>query len=335
MNIIIKNQNYKMLDNSNIDVLKTLNGELTRKDLESNLINLYYKKVVIDITAIKNYYDTTALLNFLSYFDNPSKVILLLNDSEIVNSKNYLSNLIDNGYYNFTRSEGMLNYLVEHPNTLDDVLKYKEEMNMNPLVSNKSISVNETKNDIVSSRKKMTIIGIQNVTDHAGSTTLMYMFLKQLSLNYKVKAFEMFKQDAIYFRNDDILTSTSLDDLKMKIKALNDVEVVVVDLNGLAVDDLCDEIIYLIEPGVIRLNKLLKSNLNILEDIKSKKVVLNRSAIKNEEINEFEYETKMKVFYNLPNFNERRERLQSVDELLIKLGFSKQKPQKGFLGIFK
>ena len=38
----------------------------------------------------------------------------------------------------------------------------------------------------------------------------------------------------------------------------------------------------------------------------------------------FESQTGIKVFYNLINFDDRKERLLSVDKLLIKLGFGKQ-----------
>ena len=52
MNIIIKNRN-RVIDNAQIEVLKTLTGEFERKDLEEQLVNLTFNKVIIDITAIK------------------------------------------------------------------------------------------------------------------------------------------------------------------------------------------------------------------------------------------------------------------------------------------
>ena len=64
MNIIIKNRN-RVIDNAQIEVLKTLTGEFERKDLEEQLVNLTFNKVIIDITAIKNYYDHTSLFYFL------------------------------------------------------------------------------------------------------------------------------------------------------------------------------------------------------------------------------------------------------------------------------
>ena len=52
--------------------------------------------------------------------------------------------------------------------------------------------------------------------------------------------------------------------------------------------------------------------------------MLNRSALKDEEINYFEKETDLKVYYNLNNFDDKKDRLLSIDKLLIKLGFNKQ-----------
>ena len=61
-----------------------------------------------------------------------------------------------------------------------------------------------------------------------------------------------------------------------------------------------------------------------MEKIEGKKIVLNRSALQDDEINYFERQTGIKVFHNLINFDERKDRLLSVDKLLIKLGFDKQ-----------
>ena len=54
------------------------------------------------------------------------------------------------------------------------------------------------------------------------------------------------------------------------------------------------------------------------------KIVLNRSALKDEEINYFEKETGLNIYYNLTNFDDKKDRLLSIDRLLIKLGFNKQ-----------
>ena len=89
MNIIIKNRN-RVIDNAQIEVLKTLTGEFERKDLEEQLVNLTFNKVIIDITAIKNYYDPTSLFYFLSYFD--VNILLYLSNARAISS--YLPSLV-------------------------------------------------------------------------------------------------------------------------------------------------------------------------------------------------------------------------------------------------
>ncbi len=344
MNIIIKNQNSKVLSELQVDVIKTLEGEFNRSEIEQEFVNLFYNKVIIDITAIRNYYDSTSLFNFLSFFE-PNKVILLLNNSELVNSANYLSKLVEKGYYNFTKNASSIGYLIDHPNNLEDVKKFIVETNNNiPSINNEDINNNNNNNNMPNEfgsksrglfnslfgkkneeekETEKVIIGIQNITDHAGATTLMYMMVKQLSYNYKVKGIEMNKQDGIYFRDDHLIMATSIEDLKMQINVLKDEDVIIIDLNGNNADDICTHILYLIEPGTIRLNRLFKSNRAILDKVNNGKVILNRSAIKDEEINNLEYETKMKVFFNMPNFDERKERIQVIDELLNKLKLKK------------
>ena len=112
----------------------------------------------------------------------------------------------------------------------------------------------------------------------------------------------------------------SADFLNISIKIANssEAEVILIDLND-AEENICTEVIYLIEPGIIKLNKLLKGNQEFREKIKNGKVILNRSAIKNEDISNFEYETKINVFFNLTNFNERKDRIQIIDDLILKL----------------
>ena len=56
----------------------------------------------------------------------------------------------------------------------------------------------------------------------------MHMMLKQLKANYKVIAFEMFKQDSIYLKDSDISFCTSAEDLKYKINTLKDTEIILI-----------------------------------------------------------------------------------------------------------
>lgn len=335
MNLVIKNQNYKILDTLTVDIIKTMTGEFTKNDLETELVNFVYNRAIIDITAISNFFDIQSVLSFLSFFDK-NKVIILLNESDLTNSKTYLGKLVENGYYNFTKNAAGIIYLIDNPNDLSKVSSYTEpDNNANNLNNFGNIAPVQNTAQTYKKNNNQKVIGIQNMTEHAGATTLMYMMVKQLSQNCRVKGFELLKQDTIYFRDNNIKFATSLEDIKEKIKACSEEQVIIIDLNGLDGTEICDEILYLIEPGIVRLNKLIKRDPNIAEKLINGKVILNRSAIKEEEISSFEYETKIKVFFNLINFNERKDRIQVIDVLLVKLGLQKMTSSGGLFGLFK
>ena len=327
MNLLISNENYKITDTLNVEIIKTLKGEFLPEQIQKEIVNFYFNKAIIDITAIKNYYNINSVLLFLNLF-TPENTILLLNESEVVNS--YLNILVENGYYNFTKNAAGINYLINNPNTYEDVKKYIKTPLVSETVSQQQGSNNAIDKFETSFEKKnnnQKIIGVQNLTEHAGATSLAYMMIKQLKLNYTVKGIEMNKQDFIYFKDSDLVLCTRLDELKLKLKEFSKIDVVIIDLNNFDAEEVCDEIIYLVDPGIVRLNKLIKSDNNIYLKVSNGKVILNRSSIKEEEISNFEYETKFKIFYNMPNFNDRRERLQVIDKFLYKLGFKKQNPE--------
>ncbi|MDD4187628.1 MAG: hypothetical protein PHX04_02555 [Bacilli bacterium] len=289
MNVIVSNQN-KIINTLNVDVIKTLVGEFSLDELNNELVNFYYNKIIIDLTAIKNYYDINSTINFLKGFE-PNKTILLLNDSEVINNSSFLSKLVENGYYNFTRNAAGVNYLVANPNSLEDVKEYLKKDDVSYLDSTykspkeeKTKPVSKNKLEKIKNNLNQKIIGIQNLTDHAGATTLAYMMVKQLKYNYTVKGIEMNKQDFIYFRDSDFSFCTSPAELLLRIKDFSKIDVIIIDLNGTEDEGICDEILYLIEPGTIQLNKLLKKDSNIQQKMKNEKV---------------EVQLKMKIFITL------------------------------------
>lgn len=66
----------------------------------------------------------------------------------------------------------------------------------------------------------------------------------------------------------------------------------------------------------------------VFEKHSKDKIVLVKSFISNGEMSEFEYETRCKVFYNMPALDERKEVNREVNTLLAKLGFVKQSTGK-------
>ena len=315
MNLLIENLNTDILNNLDANIIKTLKGQFTKENIQEQIGNLYYNKVIIDITAIDNYSNYKTLFSFLESFDK-EKIILFLSDNV---SKEYVSKLVQEGYYNFTKNIGGVNYLINNSNKLEDVEKYLVVNTFQSVLTNTSLSSNASNNEI-DKNKDQIIIGIQNLTPHAGATTLMYMLIKELKAKYSVVGIEMFNQDSIYFRDNDIIESTSLEDLKMRIRLLSSKKIIVIDLNDLDTYDFCDEILCLVEPGTISLSRLLSSNKDYSSLLEKGKIILNRSSVKDEDIENFKYNTKLDVFYNLSNINERSNKLKDIENLIDKLG---------------
>lgn len=319
MNLVIVNENTIVVNALTIDIIKVLNGVYDVNSVEKELVNFYFNKVIIDITAIKNYFSSFDLFEFLNYFGK-DKVILLLNDSAYCNSKEFLTQLINNGYYNFTSNSQGVSFLVNRSNTYEDVKKY---IQTTTFTSELNSSIGST--NIQARTNNIKIIGIKNLSEGAGSTTLMQQMVKQLAFNYKVKGIELNGFDAIYFRRPDIIFCNDYTEAETKIQELKGIDAIIIDLNEFEdKNKICTDIIYLLEPGIIRISKFIK-NINKYKDkLNDMKIVLNRSALKDEEINYFEKETGLNIYYNLTNFDDKKDRLLSIDRLLIKLGFDKQ-----------
>ena len=120
MNVIIANKYQTMLQSLNIDVIKVLTGEFEVDDIISSFQNFYFQRMIIDVTAIKNYRDIRVIQK-LSISLDMEKVILLLDDSPETNSSEYLSQLISMGIYNFTKNIDGVLYLYNNPNSYRDV----------------------------------------------------------------------------------------------------------------------------------------------------------------------------------------------------------------------
>lgn len=311
MNVIVSNKYQSLLATLDIDIIKNINGEFEVEDLVNQFTNFYYNKMILDITALKNYQDIATLQN-LSVSMDVSNIILLLDDSEIVNSPKYLSSLISMGIYNFTRNVDAIKFLINNPNTYKDVAQYHQ-------LNNATTSSDDT-GDF--NKLNLRVIGIKNVTNHAGSTTLTYLLKKQLAKKYNVIAVEVDEHDFIYF-NDKTLKTTSSLDLPAFIAMNSEAEVILVDLNDRGSVSSCSEVIYLIEPGLIKLNKLIRKDKRAFEKLKDKKIVLNRSILNQRDVKDFEYESKSKVFFNIPCLDDKLDNQRVLEEFLIKLGFAR------------
>ncbi len=314
MNVIIANKYQELLVNLDIDVIKSMSGEFSVEDLVNTFSNFFFNKMILDITAIKDYQDIETIQR-LSMGLDMNKVILLLDDSQESTTPAYLSKLISMGIYNFTKNVDNIKYLVDNPNTYKDVAHYH----------NLDAANNTVEGDInAGTMTSSVIIGFKNITANAGATSIIYMLKKQLSLNYNVMAVELDKNDFVYFNDKDLISTTHLELPKILMKS-SSYDVILLDLNEASDEDTCTDVVYLIEPSTIKLNKMIRRNRMIFDKLKGKKIVLNKSLLDNKDVTDFEYESRSEVFYNIPPLDDKVNRHRVLDDFLSKLGFIRQK----------
>ncbi len=310
MNVIVSNKYKELLDTLEVDVIKSITGEFEVDEIIETFSNFFFQRMFLDITAIKDYKDLKNIQK-LSVSLDMDKVILLLDDSSESGSPLYLSRLISMGIYNFTRNKEGLMYLYNHPNSYRDVAHIHQLENLTEQINDRIIT------------KNLRILGIKNLTDHAGATTLIYILKKQLELNYNVMAIEVDKNDFIYFSDPSMVSTTEVD-LPKELMKYQNVDVILIDLNKSEDEDVCNDVLYLLEPSTIKLNKLIRQNRKVFEKVKDKKIVLNKSLLDSKDVLDFEYESRTKVFYNMPPLDERKNNSNLINPILAKLGFIKQ-----------
>ena len=329
MNVIVSNKYQSLLSSLNIDVIKSINGEFSVEELINQFQSFYFNKMIIDITAIKGYEDIKVMQNLSLNFDM-SKVILLLDDSEKVNSPVYISQLISMGIYNFASDINTIRYLIDNPN------QYKDVANYHNLSGFKKPTLNDNSVDNTRGKIGQKIIGFKNVTEHAGATTLIYLLKQHLEKAYNVKAVEIDKNDFVYF-NDNTLESVSSLGFNDFLSNNTSYDVILVDLNDGNVLEYCHDVIYLIEPGLIKLNKLIREDNTIFTKLTDKKIVLNRSVLDAKDVSDFEKESGSKVFFNMPYLDDKLDDQMIVNAFLTALGFSRieENSGSGIFSIFK
>ena len=186
---------------------------------------------------------------------------------------------------------------------------------------------------------KLWIIGIKDISEEAGATTLTYIIKKQLERNYSVVALELDKHDFMYF-GDSNMYSISSNELGNNIAKYSQNDVILVDINNSSsAEGLMAETIYLLEPSKIKLNKLLSKNPRAFESYRGKHIVLNKSLLSSHDVLDLEYETNIKTFYSLPPLYDQENNNKALDAFLVKLGFIKQngdniEQKKGLFGMF-
>lgn len=327
MNVIIANKYKDMLMSLNIEIIKSMEGVFEVDEIIDTFSNFYFDRMILDITAIKNYTNLDNLQK-LSINLDISRVILVLDDSPQSESQEYLSKLISMGIYNFTRNLEGINYLLGHPNSYRDVA-HIHNVESYPDQATPENSVARVK-----------IIGIKNLTEHAGATTLTYLLKKHLDANYNVAALEVGKRDFAFFEGENFI-STSEGELPKELMKKSDFDILLVDLNNYPDDEICSYVLYLVEPSTIKLNKLIRRDRKVFERLNNKRIVLNKSFVTESDVAVFEYEAGTKVFYNIPPLDDRKMPQSAINAIISKLGLIKSDEgeddnfKNKLLGLFK
>ena len=323
MNITLSNKQSELLNSLSpeIDIMKTVSGEFSVDQIINMFNSVIYNTCIIDLTAIKNGHDLNTLQK-LAINMQMSKVILVLDSKESSVSPEFLSGLVKLGIYNFTRNKEGIIHLINHPNTIDAVAKYQ----INNTISNTnevapSIQGMQIANNLPFKKQ---IIGFKNVSTHAGATSLIFMCKRLLATKYKVGAIELNKNDFSYYRDKDMISASSEGKKILNvINLLPDADIILIDLNDSRLEKECDKVIYLLEPSIIKMNKLVRENRAMIDELKKEKyLVLNKSMLNPKSILDFEYETKLSIFFNLPPINDRDIDFNILPKFLQKLGFT-------------
>ena len=308
MNVIISNQQDSIVNSLDIEVIKSLQGESDVEEIVNNFANFFFARMIIDVTALKDY-ENIITYQKLSIGLSTDKIILLIPSQSIVSNNDFLSKLISMGFYNFTTNADGIKYLLDNPNSYKDVA-HIHQIDTTP---EQAITLGD------SSIRNRIILGIKNVTEGAGATTLTYMLYKEMSLerDVKVSAFEVNKRDFMYF-NDDNLKSISSNELASTLLKNQQQDVILLDINDGDIN-VCTDVLYLIEPSIIKLNKLMRKNRNLINSIRGKKIILNKCVLTKSDVKEFEREIGSKIFYYIPPVDDRV-RQEAVIGLLSSLG---------------
>ena len=357
MNVIIVNQQENIISSINIEIIKKMKGIFTADDIIGTFNNFFFSHMIIDVTALENCDDAVTyqklsiglpidkiillevkmaeekknlqiiflflkkmiyqlkmdvvklLLHLLFDLDH---IILLIPPTSSMAGNYFLSKLISMGYYNFTTNVDGIIYLMNTPNTYKDVAHIHQ-------IEQPQAQINTDSGIVMSNIRTL---GIKNVTDNAGASSLIYMMKRELEEKYNlsVLALEVDKRDFAFFREKNML-STDRSSIATELLKAKNYNYILVDLNDYD-ENVCDETLYLIEPSVIKLNKLMLRDRNIFSKLKDKKVIINRSVLNEADVNEFSKEAGINIFSTLPAINDR-ELSEDISQLLLKLGMIK------------
>lgn len=343
MNVIVGNELQSQLTNLDVDIIKNISGVYEPIEIVEMFKSFFYSKMILDVTSIRNFNDINNYKIIAEGLD-VEKIIFFIPEGSPLCTANFLSQLISLGIYNFTTNIDGVKYLLKKTNKLKDVERIQKmgQANMQEPTQTKSNNVKHAQSQVTTHAANINetiIIGIKNITEHAGATTLIYMLKKELSQLYgkdKVIAIEVGKSDFQAFY-DPHMISIKDGELRQALNRYMTVSIILVDLNNCKDENLCKDVYYLLEPSTLKVNKLIRKNRAIFTTLQNKKIILNKSMLLNKEIMDFESEVNIKVLYNMPPLDERK-RNAIITDFLIAIGLirsDKKNSSNKIFGLFR
>lgn len=330
MNVIISNSRQNEIANLDIEVIKSIHGVFEADELVQMFSNFFFGRMILDLTALKDYKDIRNLQKFAMSLDVEKIIVLLPDDPECL-APAFLSKLISMGIYNFTTNMDGVSYLLNNPNTYRDVAHLHQiDEPVQPTRSPAQVAAPVSPSGMEMQSPVMEqvvpsgpyVLGIKNITEHSGATMLTFMLKDQIKkIGKHCLAMEVGKRDFIFF-NDREMISTDKDNFGNELLKHRDTNIVLVDLNRDGDEALCNDVLYLLEPSTLKLNKLMLSNRRIFEKVANKKVIINQNIMSDNDIRQLEREANFKVFFVLPPLDERSDNSQILGDLLSRLGIS-------------
>lgn len=329
MNVTVCNEQQNLLSNLDIDIIKNITGVYSVSEIVEMFKNFFFNKMILDVTALNDSNNLNTYKTLASSIE-PEKIICFIPEKSPLCTAGFFSALVSVGIYNFTTNIAGVKYLVKHSNKFEDVKEFQKNIPFN--VVEKEIKPQLVTTSYNTENKTTKIIGVANVTDGAGATTLIYMMKKELNriIGNSVIALEIKKSDFKVFGDKDMY-SIEEDQVKRFLDKNSQYRIILIDLNNFKDEYLCNDVIYLLEPSIIKINKLLRYGPSTLKKLKNKKVVLNKSLLTQQDVRDFEYESGLNIIYNIPPLNERKHN-EIIGEFITKLGLVNTKIKSGASG---
>lgn len=302
MNIIVTNKYRDLIYNSNIEVLKESHGVFKVGQIVNSFNSIFYKKIIIDATAILGFPKEDVLKELIASFDSDKLILFLPPDNPP--PKKFLSFLVNIGLYNFTDNPNGLIELVRRSNTINNVQEF-----MHVEEEEKEAEEDLLYNDDAAGR---IIIGFKSVTDDSYITEIIYSIKSILESKYKkdVVCVEVNKRNFTFY-NSENMYSISSDKYNEFVSNNQNCSVMLVDLDNFP-NNKFNDIVYLVNPSLYCINKLLLQKRDAFIKLKGEKIVFVNSLLSSNDVIQFAKEANISVYYNLSPVNDRVDRKSVV-----------------------